>query len=200
MANNKTTSKIRLNKFIAECGLASRRRADQWIEDGKVMLNGKKVYEHGVQIDPKKDQVKISGKVVKPKPKNSVYIAFNKPTHVMTTMSDPEGRPTVKDYFPKIKHRVFPVGRLDWDTEGLLIMTNDGEFSQAVSHPSQEIPKTYMVKVDGQPSEAQLQKLRSGVSIVGGRVKAMHVERVKKGSDKYDWILYQNHLTLLLIV
>lgn len=188
MAKRKTTSTVRLNKFIADCGLASRRRADKWIEDGKVILNGKTVYELGIQIDPNNDLVKIGGKAVKPKPTHFVYIAFHKPTHVMTTLSDPEGRTTVKDFFPKIKHRIFPVGRLDWDTEGLLLLTNDGDFSQSVSHPSQEIPKTYLVKLDGKPTDAQLQKLRNGVSIVGGKVKALHIERVKKGSDKYDWV------------
>lgn len=188
MAKRTTTPQIRLNKYIAECGLTSRRKADEWIDSGKVKLNGKTVYELGVRVDPKKDRIEVNGKLLKSKPQNQVYIAFNKPTHVMTTLSDPEGRPTVKDFFPKQKARIFPVGRLDWDTEGLLLMTNDGDFAQAVIHPSQEIPKTYMAKLDGQPSEAQLNKLRQGVSIPGGKVKALFVERVKKSSDKYDWV------------
>lgn len=189
MAKSSTPTTVRLNKYLAECGLTSRRKADEWIDAGKVKLNGKTVYELGVKVDPKTDKIEVDGKLLKAKPQNQVYIAFNKPTHVMTTMSDPEGRPTVKDYFPKMKERIFPVGRLDWDTEGLLLMTNDGDFAQAVIHPSQEIPKTYLAKLDGQPSEAQFEKLRRGVTIPkGGKVKALFIERMKKGSDQYDWV------------
>ena len=188
MAKSTIPPSIRLNKFIAESGLTSRRKADEWIESGRVKLNGKTVYELGVKIDPKVDRITIDGKPVKMQPNLRVYIALHKPERVVTTLSDPEGRPTVKDYLPKVKQRVFPVGRLDWDTEGLLLLTNDGDFAQKVSHPSNDIPKTFLAKLDGQPTEAQLAKLLSGVSIVGGRVKALAVERVKKGSDKYDWV------------
>ena len=188
MAKNQASSHVRLNKWIAECGLTSRRKADEWIDSGRVKLNGKPVYELGVKVDPKKDKITVDGKPLKPKKGPKIYIAFHKPEKVITTLSDPEGRTTIKDYFPKLKSRVFPVGRLDWDTEGLLLMTDDGDFAQSVIHPSAEIPKTYLAKLDGQPSDAQLKKLLNGVTIVGGRVKAIAVERVKKGSDKYDWI------------
>jgi len=188
LAKNQTPSLVRLNKWIADCGLTSRRKADEWIDSGRVKLNGKAVFELGVKIDPKKDNVTVDGKPLKPKKGPKIYIAFHKPEKVVTTLSDPEGRTTIKDYFPKLKSRVFPVGRLDWDTEGLLLMTDDGDFAQSVIHPSADIPKTYLAKLDGQPSEAQLRKLLNGVTIVGGRVKAIAVERVKKGSDKYDWV------------
>ncbi|MEO0335245.1 MAG: pseudouridine synthase [Pseudomonadota bacterium] len=188
MAKSKTSASIRLNKFIAESGLTSRRKADEWIDSGRVKLNGKTVYELGVKVDPRKDKITVDGKALKAKTENKVYIVLNKPEKVVTTLSDPEGRPTVKDYLPKVKQRVFPVGRLDWDTEGLLLLTNDGEFAQSVSHPSNDIPKTYLAKLNGQPTDAQLSKLIKGVSIVGGKVKALAVERVKKGSDKYDWV------------
>ena len=102
-------------------------------------------------------------------------------------MSDPQGRTTVADFFSRVKGRVFPVGRLDWDSEGLLLMTNDGRFAQEVAHPKKEIPKTYLVKLDGQPTAEQLAKLKRGVSIVGGKVKALHVEKIQRGANKYGW-------------
>lgn len=194
MAKSTTTSEVsdktvRLNKYISECGVASRRKADEWIEGGRVQLNGKTVYELGVKVNPDTDKILIDGKPLKKKVHQHVYIAFHKPRHVMTTLSDPEGRATVIDFFPKLRTRIFPVGRLDWDTEGLLLMTTDGDFAQSVSHPSEDIPKTYLAKLDGQPSEAHLEKLRRGVSIPqGGRVRALYIEKVKGGSDKYDWV------------
>jgi 23S rRNA pseudouridine2605 synthase len=104
-------------------------------------------------------------------------------------MEDPEGRPTIADFFKRLPVRVFPVGRLDFDSEGMILLTNDGDFAQKVMHPREEILKTYLVKVNGQPSEDQLNRLRTGISIIGGRVSAKGVERIKRGdSDKYDWI------------
>jgi len=178
---------VRLNKFLADHGVASRRKADTLIDEGKVLVNGKKVFELGIKIDPTQDSVKVSGKVVKHRPEPHFYV-FNKPKHVVTTNSDPEGRVTVMDYFAKIKARMFPVGRLDWDTEGLLIITNDGEFANSVSSPKAQIPKTYHAKLDGIPTEEKLNKLRRGVSIVGGKVKPLEVVRLSKGTDKKAWI------------
>lgn len=178
----------RLNKFLAECGLASRRKADDLISGGHVQINGKTVTELGTQVDAAHDRVTVDGKPVKP-PTQKLYVIFNKPENVLTTMEDPEGRPTVADYMEQLPVRVFPVGRLDWDTEGLLLLTNDGEFAQKVMHPREEIPKTYLAKLDGIPNEKQLEKLRQGVTIPGGRVKAWHVESAKVGdSEKYGWV------------
>ena len=185
---NAVQKNTRLNKYLADCGLASRRKADQMIEEGEVQVNGKTVYELGIRIEPGVDRVTVRGKPVKPVTQK-IYVIFNKPENVLTTMEDPEGRPTVADFMEKLPVRVFPVGRLDWDTEGLLLLTNDGEFAQKVMHPREEIPKTYMAKLDGHPTQAQLDKLLRGVTIPGGRVKALHVERAKFGdSSKYDWI------------
>lgn len=180
--------RLRLNKYLADCGLASRRGADQLISEGAVQINGKTVYELGVKIEPGVDRVTVNGKPVKP-PTQKIYVIFNKPENVLTTMDDPEGRPTVADFMEKLPVRVFPVGRLDWDTEGLLLLTNDGDFAQKVMHPREEIPKTYLAKLDGQPTEKHLERLKMGVTIPGGKVRALHVERAKVGESKqYDWI------------
>lgn len=179
---------VRLNKYLADSGLTSRRGADRLIEEGRIQINGKTVFELGVRVSPTEDRITLDGKPVRPETQK-IYVIFNKPENVLTTMEDPEGRPTVADYMEKLPVRVFPVGRLDWDTEGLLLLTNDGEFAQSVMHPREEIPKTYLAKLDGHPSDEQLKKLMSGVTIPGGRVKAWHVERAKVGDSKqYDWI------------
>lgn len=181
-------SDIRLNKFLADCGLASRRKADTMIAEGQVQVNGKTVYELGVRVDPSVDRVTVDGKPVRPATMK-IYVIFNKPENVLTSMSDPEGRPTVADFVEELPVRVFPVGRLDWDTEGLLLLTNDGDFAQKVMHPREEIPKTYLAKLDGQPRPEELDKLLRGVTIPGGRVKALHVERARIGDSKqYDWV------------
>jgi 23S rRNA pseudouridine2605 synthase len=179
---------VRLNKFIASTGIASRRRADALIREGSVRVNGKAITELGTQVDPKRDKVFVNNKPVRP-PDDLVYVMFNKPPQVVTTMSDPEGRPCINDYFKKATIRLFPVGRLDWHSEGLLLLTNDGEFAQKVSHPKFDVAKTYLVKLNGEPSEEQLGKLLRGISIIGGKTRALAVRKMeKRGSDKYDWI------------
>lgn len=191
MAEQKNT--VRLNKLLAERGLASRRGADKLIEDGLVTVNGKKVYELGIKVDPNSDNITVDGKPLRSK-NQTLYIMFHKPKNVITSMTDPLGRTTVADYMAEIPGRVFPIGRLDWDSEGLLLMTNDGDFANKVMHPKTEVTKTYHVKLDGQPRPDQIQKLLKGVSIPGGKVRAKHVEKLKlsksaqtKKSDKFDW-------------
>lgn len=182
-----SVNEIRLNKYLAECGVASRRGADDLIASGAVQINGKKVYELGARVDVKNDRVMVDGKPVRMETRK-VYMLFNKPKGVMTTMEDPEGRPCIAEYFQRFEMRVFPVGRLDYDSEGLLLMTNDGDFAQRVTHPKHEVLKTYLVKVSGQPTEEQIRKLRMGVTIIGGRVAAREIEKLRgTNSDKYDW-------------
>lgn len=192
-ATQKGSDLIRLNKLLAERGLASRRGADKLIADGLVVVNGKKVYELGIKVNPNTDKIVVDGKPIKSKIEN-IYIMFNKPKNVITSMSDPLERPTVADFVQDLPVRVFPIGRLDWDSEGLLLLTNDGEFAQKVMHPKTEVTKTYHVKLNGQPLDYQIKKLLSGVSIPGGRVRAKHVEKLKmiktgskKTSEKNDW-------------
>ncbi len=187
MAERSTSNRVRLNKYIADCGIASRRKADEMIENGEITINGKKVFELGIRVDPKQDRILFRGKPIQAQ-NRFVYYAFNKPKSVVTTTDDPHGRRTVMDFFPKAKLRLFPVGRLDFDSEGLLIITNDGEFAQKVIHPDEHVTKTYHVKLNGIPTDPQLDKLRRGVSIVGGKVSALHVKRLLKATDKKSWV------------
>ncbi len=187
------TNLVRLNKLLAERGLASRRGADKLIAEGLVTVNGKKVYELGIKVNEHQDKIVVDGKPLRGK-NQMFYIMFNKPKAVITSMTDPLDRPTVADYVAEVPGRVFPIGRLDWDSEGLLIMTNDGDFANEVMHPAKEVTKTYHVKVNGQPAPDKIAKLLSGVSIPDGRVRAKHIEKLKmskskttKTSDKYDW-------------
>ena len=178
---------VRLNKFIADAGICSRRKADELIESGQITLNGKRVFEHGVKVDPDSDKVLVKGKPILTKAE-LVYYVVHKPQNVVTTMDDPIGRPTIADLI-KSKKRIFPVGRLDWDTEGLLLMTNDGKFAQNVAHPTKEISKTYLAKINGKLEPQHVKRLLNGVTIVGGKVSAKQVERARKGtSGKYEWI------------
>lgn len=183
----KDQPRVRLNKLIADSGLASRRAADKLIEEGLVTVNGKKVYELGIKVDPVNDRISVQGKSLRRKAEH-VYIMFHKPKGILTTMEDPLNRPTVKNFLDEVPMRVFPIGRLDWDSEGLLLLTNDGDYAQKVAHPDGDVTKTYLVKVDGQPKDEQLIKLKKGVSIEGGRVAAQAVEKIKRGKDKNAWL------------
>lgn len=180
-------SAVRLNKLIADAGIASRRAADRIIEEGRVTINGKKVYELGVKVDPKVDHILVDKKPLRNKAEN-IYILFNKPRGVLTTMEDPLNRLTIKEFIKDLPYRVFPVGRLDWDSEGLLILTNDGDYANKIMHPKSDITKTYLVKVDGQPAPEKIAKLLKGVTIVGGKVAARSVEKVQRGRDQYAWL------------
>jgi 23S rRNA pseudouridine2605 synthase len=187
-ASHPSPGSVRLNKYIAQSGHCSRRHADQFIRAQLVRVNGKTITEMGTMINPRGDTVVVDGKTIRPF-QDQVYVMFNKPPRIVTTMNDPLDRPKVADFFDKAKVRLFPVGRLDWDSEGLLLLTNDGDFAQRVSHPKNDVAKTYLVKVDGQPSNTELQKLMRGVSIIGGKTSALFCERAERStSDKYDWI------------
>lgn len=178
----------RLNKALSEAGISSRRHADRLIEQGLVMVNGKKVYEMGIKVNTATDRITVEGHPVD-FANEKIYIMFHKPKGVITSLSDPEGRPTVIDYFSKFPQRIYPIGRLDWESEGLLLLTNDGDYANSVMHPKKEVTKSYLVKVNGQPEQKHLDKLLTGVSIVTGKAKARHIEKVKRpdSSDKYNW-------------
>lgn len=166
----------RLQKYLARCGVASRREAEKMITQGRVEVNGKIVTTLGTTVDPATDVVKVDGRIVK-EPEKLVYIMLNKPAGFVTTASDDRGRPTVLDLVKHVPARVFPVGRLDMDTEGLLLLTNDGDLAYRLTHPKFEVKKTYHALVEGQPSRQDLDKLRNGV-MLNGRLTAPAQVRV----------------------
>ena len=152
----------RLQKIIAAAGIASRRKAEELITGGLVSVNGQIVTELGTKADPETDHIKVAGKPLRG-PERHVYLLLHKPKGYVTTVTDPEGRPTVLDLVRGVGARVYPVGRLDYLSEGLLLLTNDGELAQKLTHASSHVPKTYLVKVSGKPTTEQIAKLRGGV-------------------------------------
>ena len=157
-------SSDRLQKIIAAAGIASRRAAEKLIASGAVELNGQIVTELGTKADPERDHIRVNGKLLRG-PERHIYLLMNKPKGYVTTVHDPEGRPTVMDLLRGIRVRVYPVGRLDYASEGLLLLTNDGELAQGLMKASSHVPKTYVVKVAGTPDESGLEKLRRGLMI-----------------------------------
>lgn len=157
----------RLQKILASAGIASRRKAEEFILQGRVQVNGQLVTELGSKADPAHDHIRVDGKLIRPADEFRYYM-LNKPKQFVTTVSDPQGRPTVMQFFSRIKLRMFPVGRLDYHSEGLLLVTNDGELANALTRAASHVPKTYLVKVSGIPDENALNALRRGVSIPMG--------------------------------
>ena len=153
---------VRLNKFLSEAGIASRREADRMIADGRVRVNGRVIQDLSTKIDEEKDHVEVDKKRVR-REKAFVYIMLNKPQGYLVTLKDPFRRPTVMDLLPHLDKRVFPVGRLDLDSEGLLVLTNDGELAHRLMHPRFEIKKVYLIKIDQTPDPSRLARLRKGI-------------------------------------
>jgi pseudouridine synthase len=158
---------MRLQKFFSQAGLLSRRAAEDAIQAGRVQLNGRVVTTMGLQIDPTRDEVRLDGNLVTAA-QTLHYLLFYKPKHCVTTLRDPQGRKTVLDCLPPLPVRVFPVGRLDYDAEGALILTNDGRLAHRLQHPRFGVPKVYEVKVKGHPTTETLQHLASGVQLAEG--------------------------------
>ncbi|WP_026293877.1 pseudouridine synthase [Saccharibacillus kuerlensis] len=156
----------RLQKILAQAGVASRRKCEELILAGKVEVNGEVVTTLGTKADPDADEITVSGRAIKAQKK--LYLMFNKPKGVITSATDPEGRKVVTDYIKGIKERVYPVGRLDYDSEGLLLLTNDGDLAQKMTHPSHHVPKTYLATVEGIPHGDSLEKLRRGIQLEDG--------------------------------
>ncbi len=172
---------IRINKYLADSGVCSRRNADKLVEEGRVKINNVTVTELGKTVNENNDTVTVDGIAVKPV-KNYMYVLFYKPKGCITTASDEKGRKTIFDYID-LKERLFPIGRLDYDSEGLLILTNDGALSQKIAHPSNEIPKTYIVKVEGDMPEHKLAQLRKGVLVDGEKTKRSKVKLLEYSED-----------------
>lgn len=159
---------IRLQKIIAQAGIVSRRKAEELILEGRVQVNGQVVTELGTKADPGRDHIRVDGKLLHGAQQHR-YLMLNKPRGFVTTVSDPEGRPTVMKFVERVGVRVFPVGRLDYLSEGLLLMTNDGELANALTRAAAKVEKVYLVKVSGKPGEAGLDQLRSGIMIERGK-------------------------------
>ncbi len=169
---------IRLQKYLSDCGIASRRKSEEFISCGRVAVNGETVTELGTKIDTATDVVTFDGNTVKNKEK-LVYIMLHKPDGYVTTSKDQFGRPAVVDLLKDVPERVFPVGRLDYDTSGLLLLTNDGDLTFKLTHPKHNIEKVYMARLFGRPTETELARFRSGLEIEGRMTAPSKIEIVK---------------------
>ena len=183
---------MRLNKFMATCGVASRRACDEIIESGRVRVNAVVVKKLGTQVDTAKDIVAVDGKLIRMK-NDFEYIMLNKPVEYITTVSDPQGRKTVLDLLPKTSKRLFPIGRLDYNTSGLLLLTNDGDLTQKLTHPSFEFGKTYVAVVQGDVNESELIKLRTGVDIGGWTTSNAQASVLRKlnGQSEVELVIHE---------
>ena len=174
---------MRINKYIASCGVASRRKAEEIILDGRVTVNGKLVTELAFNIDEEKDIVEIDGEQIGVE-KNNVYIVLNKPEGYITTVKDQFDRPSVLDLVKDIDERVYPIGRLDYETSGLLILTNDGDLTYKLTHPKHEVDKTYMAIVKGVPNAQEIKNFEEGLYIEDYKTAPAKIKVVKINEEK----------------
>lgn len=173
---------VRLQKALAQAGVASRRASEELIAGGRVEVNGQVVTEQGMRVDPERDTIRVDGSRIPP-PRRHLYLALNKPRGVVSTMDDPQGRPTLAQYVPR-HQRLFHVGRLDTDTQGLLILTNDGDFANKLTHPSHEVPKTYLVELEGLLDNKTLRRLGNGLTLDDGPIKPDKVKLVSRAESR----------------
>jgi len=186
----------RLQKLIAAAGVASRRHAEELIAAGRVTVNGEVIKELGSKADPEKDHIKVNGKLINPqlKSREKVYVLLNKPKGYLSSVSDPEGRPLVTELLPPSLGKIYPVGRLDFNTEGLLLLTNDGDFTNFITSARNRVGKVYEVKVKGVPAESGIQRLRRGVTLEDGtrtapaRINLLHETQMNAW---YEVLLHQ---------
>ncbi len=175
----------RISKILADAGLTSRRKAEELIREGRVTVNGR-IAQIGEKADPNQDHLKVDGRRICPLA-NRVYMLLYKPKGVVTSTDDPEGRVTVLDLIRPLKTRLFPVGRLDFDAEGLLLLTNDGELAHCLTHPSFHVPRKYLVKIKGQPMEEEIEKLRRGIRLDDGHTAPCQIVPVRKTAENL-WV------------
>lgn len=174
---------VRLQKVLAAAGIASRRASEALIDEGRVEVNGKVVTEQGRRVDPETDQIRVDGSRIPP-PRHHLYLVMNKPRGVVSTMEDPEGRKTLLDYLPRLRERIFHVGRLDTETEGLILLTNDGEFAHRLAHPSYEVPKTYQVQAAGVMDNRTIKRLEKGVTLEDGPARPDKVKLISRAQSR----------------
>ena len=174
----------RLQKILAQAGMASRRKAEQLMLEGRVSVNGETITAMGAKADAERDHIKVDGALIHI-PKRHVYVALNKPREVVTTVSDPQGRTTVMHFVKGVRERVFPVGRLDYNSEGLLLLTTDGEFANRVTSPAGHVEKVYVVKSNGHLSEQQLEDFRQGIPLHGRRTAPARIKLIRQGDNPW---------------
>jgi len=175
----------RIQKVLSRAGLASRREAERWIAEGRITVNGTVITEPGTRVDPSRDHLRVDGRPVR-EARHPVYYLLNKPDNCVTTTRDPEGRPIVMDLLSRVRERVFPVGRLDYHTTGLLILTNDGDLSDKLLRPASGCEKTYRAKVRGIPEARTIQNLSRGIVIEGRRTMPCRIKVM--GGDRSAWV------------
>lgn len=175
----------RLQKLISRGGVASRRKAEELIRQGAVTVNGKIVTELGTKADPGKDSIKVRGKLLFGAPRDTLYIALNKPRGFITSTEDPEGRRTVMDLLGRYRHKVYPVGRLDFHSEGLLLLTNDGDFANKILSAKSAIPKTYQVKASQELTPVQMDQFRKGIAIDGRKTAPAKLRLMRAGKSPW---------------
>ena len=175
----------RLQKILSKTGLTSRRKAEQWIREGRVTVNGQPG-RIGAKADPLKDHIRVDGRRIVPAP-SSVFILLNKPKKTITSAGDPEGRRTVFDLLPEERPRLFAVGRLDYDAEGVLLLTNDGEMAHRLAHPSFRVPRTYWVKLKGKPSGEEMRKLSRGIMLADGPTAPCRIVPLRESGENF-WV------------
>jgi 23S rRNA pseudouridine2605 synthase len=178
---------VRLQKALADAGVASRRACEDLITAGRVSVNGVQITVLGTKIDPENDELAVDGETVIGN-KSKTYLAFNKPAGVLSTMSDPEGRPCLGDFFSDRKERLFHVGRLDKESEGLIVLTNDGEIAHRATHPSYGLIKRYLVEIEGHLSESQIRELKTGIRLEDGLARALEVNVLREPTPKSAWV------------
>ncbi len=171
---------MRIQKYMADCGVASRRKSEEIILEGRVMVNGVVIKEPGFAIEPGRDNILVDGRAIRREKHR--YIMLHKPVGYITTVSDPEKRRTVMELMPDIKERLYPVGRLDADTSGLLLLTNDGEWANKLMHPRHEIEKTYRARVNRPPSEVEMQRFKKGLFIEHFKTAPAKIQILKSGA------------------
>ena len=185
-------SLIRLQKILADAGIASRRASEQLILDGRVSVDGNQIFELGIKFDPEISKVEVDGEAIKLN-KVKTYLAFYKPRGVISTMSDPEGRPNLGDFFEERNERLFHVGRLDKESEGLILLTNDGTFTHRATHPSYGMNKKYLLEIEGQFLKEHIDRLLKGVVLEDGMARALEVKVVREVNPKHHWVEVSLH-------
>jgi 23S rRNA pseudouridine2605 synthase len=179
---------IRLQKILSQAGVASRRAAEKLMAEGRVSVNGKTIFELGTKADPARDDIRVDGRRIK-SAERPRYILLNKPRGYVTTRSDEKRRKTVLDLVDGVREYVYPVGRLDYDTEGLLILTNDGELAARLTHPKHGVERTYEARVAGMPDERAMEKLRKGIPLDGRRTRPADVLLLNSGRRDADGVV-----------